>query len=230
MNNFNHVCQSEDALTVEGILNDIEEVPCASDSLADSFPVRAESDSSSSESKNIFEDDKRKEWNYDHVLARCDMNYILKISPRCGVCFISIWKKTLYGRLLTEIKADDGMIDHFAVSVSDTIKRVVGSELKNGGWCLITAPRRRHVERNFATLVSLKMASLLGIPFYEDIVHCKSKQRMNAVFSLSYVPEEPNIIVFDDIVTTGSTLASIKAAFADCKKNLMFFTGINNKL
>lgn len=230
MNNLNHVCQSEDALTVEGILNDIEEVPCASDVLADSFPVRAETDSSISESKNIFEDDKRKAWNYDHVLARCDMNYILKISPRCGVCFISIWKKTLYGRLLTEIKSDDGMIDYFAVSVSDTIKRVVGSELKNGGWCLITAPRRRHIERNFATLVSLKMASLLGIPFYEDIVHCKSKQRMNAVFSLSYVPEEPNIIVFDDIVTTGSTLASIKAAFADCKKNLMFFTGINNKL
>lgn len=229
-NNFNHVCQSEDALTVEGVLNDIEAVPCASEVLADSFSVRAETDSSSSDHGNIFEERGRKGWNSEHVLARCDMNYILKISPRCGVCFISIWKKTLYGRLLTEIKADDGMIPYFADKVSETIRRVIGSELKNGGWCLITAPRRRHLERNFATLVSIKMASLLGIPFYEDIVHCKSKQRMNAVFTLSSVPKEPNIIVFDDIVTTGSTLASIKAAFKDCKKNLMFFTGINNKL
>lgn len=43
-------------------------------------------------------------------------------------------------------------------------------------------------------------------------------------------PSEPNIIVFDDIVTTGSTLASIKNAFAELHKNLIFFTGINNKL
>ena len=53
---------------------------------------------------------------------------------------------------------------------------------------------------------------------------------MNAVFTLSQVPTEPNIIVFDDIVTTGSTLASIKQAFEKYNKNLLFFTGINNKL
>ena len=74
------------------------------------------------------------------------------------------------------------------------------------------------------------IADRLQIPFYEDIIHCKSKQRMNAVFTISQVPSEPNIIVFDDIVTTGSTLASIKQAFEKYNKNLLFFTGINNKL
>lgn len=122
------------------------------------------------------------------------------------------------------------MIEVFATTISSTISEVLGQNLSLGGFCIVTAPRRRHLERNFATLVSVRLSEILKIPFYEDIIHCKSKQRMNAVFSLSQVPSEPNIIVFDDIVTTGSTLASIKQAFEKYNKNLLFFTGINNKL
>lgn len=211
---------------VEGILHNVQEIPEVSDILADPFIETEETVAN----RNVFEDSRRKAWNTEKILARCDMSYILKISPRCGVSFISIWKKTLYGRLLTDIKEDDSMISYFAIHIAQTIKSVVGENLSSGGWCLVTAPRRRHLERNFATLVSIQMAELLDIPFYEDIIECKNKQRMNAVFSLKDVPTEPNIIVFDDIVTTGSTLASIKAAFGGKSKNLMFFTGINNKL
>ena len=122
------------------------------------------------------------------------------------------------------------MIEVFATTISSTISEVLGQNLSLGGFCIVTAPRRRHLERNFATLVSVRLSEILKIPFYEDIIHCKSKQRMNAVFTLSQVPTEPNIIVFDDIVTTGSTLSSIKNAFEKYNKNLLFFTGINNKL
>ena len=218
--------EGEDVSSAESVCEDIAEVPKVGDILADSFPQENEAVAK----RNVFEESGRKAWNRENILARCDMSYILKISPRCGVNFVSIWKKTLYGRLLTDIKADDTMIPHFAVHVAETIKNIIGSYLRSGGWCLVTAPRRRHLERNFATLVSLKISEILDIPFYEDILQCKSKQRMNAEFTLSVLPKEPNVIVFDDIVTTGSTLASIKTAFEGKGKNLMFFTGINNKL
>ena len=218
--------QSEDA-EVEGVLHDVQDVPEVSDILADSFSSTKEEDDAE---HNVFEDKGRKAWNSEKIQARCDMNYVLKISPRCGVTFISIWKKTLYGRLLSEIKEDDKMVNVFAACMSETIKNVIGDNLRSGEYCLVTAPRRRHVERNFATLVCVELAKLLNVCFYEDIVHCTQRRRMNARFSLSLVPKEPNIIVFDDIVTTGSTLASIKQAFEGLKKNLIFFTGINNKL
>lgn len=218
--------QSEDA-EVEGVLHDVQDVPEVSDILADSFSSTPEEDDAG---HNVFEEKGRKAWNSDKVQARCDMNYVLKISPRCGVTFISIWKKTLYGRLLSEIKEDDDMVKVFAIHMNETIRNVIGSNLRSGGYCLITAPRRRHVERNFATLVCFELAKLLNINFYEDIMQCTQRRRMNATFSLSVVPEEPNIIVYDDIVTTGSTLASIKRAFGGREKNLIFFAGINNKL
>jgi len=221
-----YVGEGED-VEVKGLLHEVQDVPEVSDVLADSFPSMVSDEKTE---HNVFEDKGRKAWNSDKVLARCDMNYVLKISPRCGVSFISIWKKTLYGRLLSEIKEDDDMVKVFAIHMNETIRNVIGSNLRSGGYCLITAPRRRHVERNFATLVCFELAKLLNIKFYEDIMQCTQRRRMNATFSLSVVPEEPNIIVYDDIVTTGSTLASIKRAFGGKEKNLIFFAGINNKL
>ena len=218
--------QSEDA-EVEGVLHDVQDVPEVSDILADSFSSSQKEDDGG---HNVFEEKGRKAWNSEKVQARCDMNYVLKISPRCGVTFISIWKKTLYGRILSEIKEDDKMVSVFATCMSETIQDVIGDNLISGGFCLVTAPRRRHLERNFATLVCEQIAWILNIKFYKNIVHCNQRRRMNAKFSLSLVPKEPNIIVFDDIVTTGSTLASIKQAFEGLEKNLIFFTGINNKL
>lgn len=179
---------------------------------------------------NIFEEKKHQHWKEKTDLARCDFKHIWRITPRGGVLFISIWQKSIMGKLLTEIKEDDNMIPRFANEVSDAVIKVIGSNLHNGDWALITAPRRRHIERNFATLVCLRMADILNIPFYEDILHCKSKHRVGAVFTLSEIPKECNIVVFDDIVTTGSTLGSIKEAFKDLGKNLVFFAGINNKL
>jgi predicted amidophosphoribosyltransferase len=43
-------------------------------------------------------------------------------------------------------------------------------------------------------------------------------------------PTESNIIVFDDFVTTGATMISMKNLLEPLGKNLVFFTGINNKL
>ena len=178
--------------------------------------------------KDIFAEEKRKAWDKS-VEARCDFTYRLRLTRRSNVNFVSIWQKSLYGRTLTEIKADD-MVQFFADSIVPVIKEMLGYNLPNGDWAVVTTPKRRHLTKNFATRISEVIAQQLGIPFYEDVASCRSKQRMNAVFTLNVLPKEANLIVFDDFVTTGQTLASMRRLLEEHGKNLVFFTGINNKL
>lgn len=192
--------------------------------------IQLQSHSAPPKSTDLFEEHIRKGWNKEKIEARCDFSRHVRLTRRASVFFISIWQKSIYGRTLSEIKADDSMVDFFASELVPLIEDIIGPNLKGGGWCLITAPRRRHTVRNFATRVSERMAGMLHIPFYEDVFSCHTKQRINAVFSVNTVPQEENIIGFDDICTTGSTLASMKRALEPYKKNMIFVTGINNKL
>ena len=179
--------------------------------------------------KDLFAEEKRKAWDKS-VEARCDFTYRLRLTRRSNVNFISIWQKSLYGRTLTEIKADDDMVQFFAENITPVIKEMIGYNLPKGDWAVVTTPKRRHLTKNFATRISEVIASLLDIPFYEDVASCCTKQRMNAVFTLNLLPKEANIIVFDDFVTTGQTLAAMRRLLEPLGKNLVFFTGINNKL
>lgn len=73
--------------------------------------------------------------------------------------------------------------------------------------------------------------ALIDIPFYEDIAEYHSKHRVGAVFTFGAKPsKESNIIVFDDFVTTCATMISMRELLNPLGKNLVFFTGINNKL
>jgi len=179
--------------------------------------------------KDLFAVNKRKSWDKTNE-ARCDFSYKLRITRRSDVNFISIWQKTVYGRTLTDIKNDPSMVEHFAESMTPVIRESLGYHLSDGSWAVCTSPKRRHKERNFATLISERIAATLGIPFYEDVALCHSKQRVNAIFELGNLPKERNIIVFDDFVTTGQTLAAMKRLLQEFGKNTVFFTGINNKL
>ena len=179
--------------------------------------------------KDLFAVSKRKSWDKT-VEARCDFTYKLSLTRRSDVDFISIWKKSVYGRTLTDIKGDPDMVTFFADNITPVISETLGYHLADGSWAVCTSPKRRHKEKNFATLICEKIAASLGIPFYEDVAMCHSKQRVNAVFELNNLPKESNIIVFDDFVTTGQTLASMKNLLQSKNKNLVFFAGINNKL
>jgi predicted amidophosphoribosyltransferase len=117
-----------------------------------------------------------------------------------------------------------------APNMARLITEVLGPNLKDGNWCIITTPKRRHLIKNFATRISEAIAARLDIPFYEDVCSCKNRQRMNAVFTVNLVPKEQNVICFDDFVTTGNTLKSMKVALEKYKLNILFFSGINNKL
>lgn len=179
--------------------------------------------------KDLFAVQQRKSWDKSQE-ARCDFNYKLRLTRRSNVNFISIWQKSILGRTLTDIKSDPDMVAFFADSICPVIREMVGYNLSLGQWCVVTSPKRRHKEKNFATLISERLGQMLEIPFYEDVAFCHTKQRVNAVFELNVLPVEPNIIVFDDFVTTGQTLAGMKHLLQPLGKNLVFFTGVNNKL
>lgn len=181
------------------------------------------------EEKDLFAVEGRKGWDKS-MEARCDFSRHVRMTRRSGLFFLTIWKKTLMGRTLTEIKADDTMVDVFAKEVAQLIQDVIGAHLDKGQWCIITTPKRRHLTRNFATRIAVEIAAILDIPFYEDACSCRTKQRVDAIFDVNIVPDQPNVICFDDFVTTGQTLASMKKAMEPYHKNMIFFAGINNKL
>ena len=179
--------------------------------------------------KDLFAVQQRKSWDKS-TEARCDFAYKLRLTRRSDVNFVSIWQKSVLGRTLTDIKSDPDMVAIFADRICPVIKEMIGYNLSLGQWCVVTSPKRRHKENNFATLISERIGQTLGIPFYEDVAFCHTKQLINAVFELNVLPVEPNVIVFDDFVTTGQTLAGMKHLLQPLGKNLVFFTGVNNKL
>lgn len=181
------------------------------------------------EQADIFKMEQRKSWDKSEE-ARCDFSYKLRLTRRASTNFITIWQKSVFGRTLTDIKSDDAMISFFVENLAPVIRECVGYHLTDGSWAIVTSPMRRHKERNFATLIAEGLAAELAIPFYFDCAHCRSKQRVGAVFDANNIPSEPNVIVFDDFVTTGSTLLAMKNLLQSLGKNCVFFAGINNKL
>lgn len=186
-------------------------------------------DMQTKEKSDIFKAEKHKSWDKTEE-ARCDFTYKLRLTPRASLLFTSIWQKSVYGRTLTDIKADDAMIPFFAENIAPIILGCLGDNLHNGSWAIVTTPMRRHRDRNFASLISERIAALLDIPFYFDCAHCNSRHRVGAVFEPHNIPKERNIIVFDDFVTTGSTMLSMRNMLQSFGKNCTFFAGINNKL
>ena len=217
----------EGAIALDEVLNDIEVPSLDVPDLDASFVPSAQS-------KDLFAEKKRAAWkDVQQAEARCDFApnkvRISYRNPAFGI--ISLWKKSVYGRTLTDIKSDPDMVEFFATNVAKLVGQILGCSLANGDWCLVTSPKRRHKVRNFASLISARLAELLGIPFYEDIAECHSKHRVGAVFTFGKEPPtERNIIVFDDFVTTGATMISMRNLLMPLQKNLVFFTAISNKI
>lgn len=184
--------------------------------------------SSTQSGKDLFAVKKRQGWAHDNG-ARCDFQSRPMLAYRTGLFFLAVWKRSVYGKTLSEIKADDAMIPKVAGATTALLADVLGDNLAAGGWAVITTPKRRHRQRNFASLVAAAIARQLAIPFYEDVALRRSKQRVNATFEMNICPAEQNIIVFDDFVTTGQTMLAMKRLFQPTGKNLVFIAGINNK-
>lgn len=181
-------------------------------------------------SKNIFEEKSRKKWHADSAEeARCDFApNRFGIRPKAGLWYLHLWKRSVKGRKLSDIKADDSMIEFFATNIAGFISVAFGKNLAAGGFALVTTPARRHKERNFGESAAKRVADRLGIKFYPFCALSQNKQRIGAVFLANNIPEERNVIVFDDIVTTGSTFISMNNLLKGLGKNCFFVAGICN--
>ena len=182
--------------------------------------------------KDIFAETQRKGWHKgEDTAARCDLSQErIAISPHAGVTVITLWKKSIKGRLLTDIKADDDMVEKFATKMTDVIRKVLGHYLSACNWAICATPKRRHLTKNFACRIAEQIGRNLSIPYYEDVALAHTRQRVNVDFDLGTLPAEPNLIIFDDFVTTGSTISSMYRLLEPLGKNLVFFVGINNNL
>jgi len=214
------------ALNLDEYINEID-VPVLEVPDLDASPAKAKGGD-----KDLFAEKKRAAWKGVQVdEARCDFSpNRMRITNRGGVFFITLWKKSVYGRTLTDIKGDDAMVDYFADNIAPLIKSVIGSFLSPEDYAIVTTPKRRHKERNFATMIAEKIGKHLGLPFYDDCAFAPSKHRVGTVFTANNIPPQRNIIVFDDFVTTGQTLVSMQNLLRGLKRNCIFFAGINNKM
>ena len=173
----------------------------------------------------------RKAWHAEHSdLARCDLaEEHVHLFPKVGLRVVAVWKRTVKGATLAQIKDNDDMVPLFANRLAPVICSVLGNNLADGGFALVTTPRRRHRQRNFACLVTQALAIRLKIPYREDVAIARTKQRIGVDFSLGFLPPEPNLIVFDDFVTTGSTLGAMNRLLSPMGKNLVYFVGVDNQ-
>ncbi|MBD5226874.1 MAG: hypothetical protein HDS67_02300 [Bacteroidales bacterium] len=183
--------------------------------------------------ENFTDHKKRKAWggsaSQHRPEPRCDFAPNRNtITAMPGFRVISVWKKSPMGKRLSQIKDSEDMPHFFADAVASMIRSVIGDNPAAGGWVLTVPPPRRHKERNFATVTAIEIAGLLGIRFV-SLAKAHKLGRVNAEYTLAHpVPDEPNIIIFDDIVTTGSTLCSMHRLLKPFGKNLAFFAGIKN--
>lgn len=184
------------------------------------------------EDKNIFAPKKRKAWlTCQSDEARCDFaEGRAHVAMRNGFRCITLWRKSQHGRTLREIKQDPGMVPFFAQHMAEFISQILGAHLDPKIFAIVTTPKRRHKERNFATLCAAEIGRMLGIPFYEDVAITKTHQRVNAVFEFRNIPKHSILIVFDDFITSGQTLFSMKKLLDTLNFNCIYFAAVHNKL
>ena len=101
--------------------------------------------------------------------------------------------------------------------------------MAKGGWCIITTPRRRHKNGfHFSTEICSKAADILHIPFYPDAFSAKDRNRINPVFYMEENPAEVNVIVYDDIISTGETIRTVREMLLDAGHVTFLVVGIKN--
>ena len=180
--------------------------------------------------KDVF-DNSRKAWHdVSKVEPRCDFSpgrALLK--PKSRIFVLCLWRKSPKGRTFSEIKNDPACIPMFSDCMSAFIHRCVGHSLKRSEWALLTPPPRRHLEGNFAQSVAKFIAPDLGVDFVHDAFRSRNRQRVNAEFDVVNVPAQNNLIIFDDILTTGSTMLACHRALQPFNKNIIFFAAICNE-
>ena len=79
--------------------------------------------------KDVFAEESRKGWHKpDTMEARCDLSVErLTMSPHASVPVVSIWRKSIKGRKLTDSRGGVSMVAYCADHLKHVIQRVFGN-------------------------------------------------------------------------------------------------------
>ena len=164
-------------------------------------------------------------WGSDGIEAKSDMKQEVKVFFRKDFAFISSMKRSDEGQTLKEIKDNADNVQVFADGASDIINRLFN--ISNPvNWCIVCPPSRRHKENNFATNVCREISLDTGVEFIEEVFEAKNKGRVEPVFVMNKDIPKDNIILYDDILTTGQTIRACLQFLKD--KNVVVIVGVNN--
>ncbi len=156
----------------------------------------------------------------------CDLSPRTVLHQLVSLVYFAQFKRSKHGTSFSEIKQSADIAALFADTASNFIQRLVNN---TEDWCIITTPRRRHADGfHFATAVCERIADTLGIPFYADAVQCINRNRLDPDFHLLRPIAERRVIVYDDIITTGTTLTATRALLDD-RDFILNIIGINNR-
>lgn len=156
----------------------------------------------------------------------CDLSPRTVLHQLGSLVYFAQYRRTKSGIPFSEIKQSAEIALSFADTAANFIERLV---INTEDWCIITTPRRRHSDGfHFATAVCERISIRLGIPFYADAVQCINHNRLDPDFHLLRPIKERRVIVYDDIITTGTTLTATAALLAD-RDFVLNIIGINNR-
>lgn len=159
----------------------------------------------------------------------CALEKNVSIRKKCDYLCISLYKVGKEGISLEEFKRDDMHVSICCKELCDILLTQFGNNLSQGNWCICTTPRRRHsVGFHFSTAVCEAASEYLKIPFYADVVIAENRSRLEPKFILQKHPLESNIILFDDILTTGITMQETRRLFIQEKYTVFPIVAIWN--
>ena len=170
---------------------------------------------------------RRKSWAVTE--KRCNLKKKIKQHSHSGIMYTTFYEVGKEGKPIEEIKADQGNVEPFADNLCDYLLETLGENIVKGGWCLVTTPRRRHKKGfHFSTEICRNAAEKLGIPFYIDAFSAENRNRIEPDFKMEKKPGEKNVIIYDDIVTTGQTIRTVRQMLIDAGYVTLLVIGIKN--
>lgn len=154
---------------------------------------------------------------------RCNLGPAFAWHTKRDKGYLSCFRTTAEGFPLSDLKTENHVND-FANAAAEIVRRAIGRDLE--GWEIVTTPKRRHTDWNFSEAVCERLAETFKIGFTKEAIAAKNRQRIKPEFSLVKQIESRNVLLFDDIVTTGSTICACHALLTD--KNVFTVIGIYN--
>jgi hypoxanthine phosphoribosyltransferase len=160
----------------------------------------------------------------ENMVSRFDLKEAFKINRIKDFNYFTFFNKSADGYALEDIKTEE-FIPTFVNEFILHIRGILSGELS--GWAILTTPKRSSKkEFHFMTEVSKEVSKELKISFYEDRIITRNMSRLEPKFSLSETIKETNIILLDDVITTGKTIEASKALLKN--KNILCFVAIKN--